>query len=94
MSGDAKALKIYEAHVLKDALARLAKRFDLKSTPLSGAEVQTLNKRTREAMWSTRKKERLAHYKAHLSTLRGEEPVRALAAALQEIHNEIGYEEK
>ena len=43
---------------------------------------------------SEEKKERLARYKAHLSRLYGEQRVGPVWAALEEINNEIGYEEK
>src|SRR5262245_33111139 len=89
--------KIYEARVVSDSLARLAKRFDLKTLPFSEEELQTLAKRAREsflAFRSEEKKERLAGYKAHLADLYGEERVGPVWAALEEINNEIGYEEK
>lgn len=41
--------KIYEARVLADCLARLAKRFDLATLPFSGEELQTLAKRARQS---------------------------------------------
>ena len=94
MSWKAEARKIYEARVVADALARLAKRFDLKSLPLSNQELQTLARRAREAFSSERKKERLDKYKAHLSSRYGDERVGPIAAALRKINNEIGYEEK
>jgi hypothetical protein len=56
-----------------------------------------LAKRAREsfrAFGSEEKKERLARYKAHLSGLYGEASVGPVWAALEEINNEIGYEEK
>jgi hypothetical protein len=97
MSWKAEHEKIYEARVVNDALGRLAKRFDLKTLPFSEEELQTLAKRAREsyrAFGSEEKKERLARYKAHLSTLYGEASVGPVWAALEEINNEIGYEEK
>jgi hypothetical protein len=97
MSWKAQHRKIYEARILTDSLARLAKRFDLTTLPFSDEELQILAKRAREsfrAYRSEEKKERLAKYKAHLSTLYGEECVAPVWAALQEINNEIGYEEK
>ena len=52
-------------------------------------------KRARESFYgSEEKKARLARYKAHLVTLHGEEKVGPVWAALVEINNEIGYEEK
>ena len=89
--------KAYEARVVTDSLVRLAKRFDLTTLPFSPDQLQTLAKRAREsfsAFGSEVKKERLARYKTHLSTLHGEAIVGAVWAALEEINNEIGYEEK
>jgi hypothetical protein len=97
MSWKAEANKIYEARVVADSLARLAKRFDLKTLPFSDGELQTLAKRAREsfrAFGSDEKKERLGRYKAHLSTIYGEACVGSVWAALEEVNNEIGYEEK
>ena len=42
MSWKTEARKIYETRVVADSLARLAKRFDLKSLPFSDEELQTL----------------------------------------------------
>jgi len=97
MSWKGKHHKIYEARVVSDALGRLAKRFDLKTLPFSDEELQTLAKRAREsfrAFGSEEKKERLGKYKAHLSSLYGEACVGPVWVALEEINNEIGYEEK
>ena len=97
MSWKAKDQRVYEARVVADSLARLAKRFDLTTLPFSNDELQTLAKRAREsfrAFGSEEKKERLARYKAHLSGLYGEASVEPVWAALEEINNEIGYEEK
>lgn len=97
MSWKAQDQKIYEARVVTDSLARLAKRFDLTTIPLTDEELRTLAKRAREsfrAFGSEEKKERLARYKAHLSRLYGERSVGPVWAALEEINNEIGYEEK
>jgi len=97
MSWEAEASKIYEARVVTDSLARLAKRFELKTLPFSDDELQALAKRAREsfnAFRSEEKKERLGRYKAHLSTLYGETCVGPVWAALEEINNEIGYDEK
>jgi hypothetical protein len=97
MSWKAEHHKIYEGRVVADSLARLAKRFDLKTLPFSDEELQTLAKRAREsfrAFGSEEKKERLGRYRAHLSTLYGETCVGPVWAALEEINNEIGYEEK
>jgi hypothetical protein len=97
MSGKAERQKIYEARVVTDSLARLAKRFDLAALPFSGEELQTLATRAREsfrAYGSDEKQQRLAGYKTHLAGLYGEERVGPVWAALVEINNEIGYEEK
>ena len=94
MSWKAKARRVYEARVVADSLARLAKRCDLKSLPFSDEELQTLATRARESFRSEKKRERLDRYKAHLSSLHGEEHVATISAALQDINNAIGYEEK
>ena len=97
MSWKSQHRKIYEAQVVADSLARLAKRLDVTTLPLSDEELQTLAKRAREsfrAFGSDEKKERLAKYKAHLSSLYGEQSIGPVWAALEEINNEIGYEEK
>jgi hypothetical protein len=97
MSWKAEASKIYEARVVAGSLARLAKRFDLTTLPFSKEELQTLAERSREsfrAFRSEEKKERLSRYKTHLSTLYGEACVGPVWAALEQINNEIGYEEK
>jgi hypothetical protein len=97
MSWKARDEKIYEARVVADSLARLAKRFDVTELPFSGEELHTLAKRARESFLAYRsdeKKKRLARYKARLSSLHGEEIVGPVWAALEEINNEIGYEEK
>jgi hypothetical protein len=46
------------------------------------------------AFGSEEKKERLGRYKVHLSSLYGEACVGPVWAALEEINNEIGYQEK
>jgi len=95
MGWKAEANKIYEEGVVKDSLARLAKRFDLSQVPFSEVELHTLAKRAREAfMSSERKKERLERYKVHLSKIYGPEVVQAISAVFTAINNEIGYEEK
>ena len=87
--------KIYEARVVEDALARLARRLDLGALPLSKEELHTLARRARQSfMGSQKKKEWLERYKVHLSATHGDEIVRTVAAALEKINNEIGYEEK
>ena len=94
MSSKAEARKVYEARVVADSLARLAERADLKRLPFSEAELQTLATRARESFRSERKAGRLDAYKAHLAIMYGEEHVSTIAAALEDINNEIGYEEK
>jgi hypothetical protein len=97
MSRKAEASRVYEARVVTDALGRLAERFELKALPFSNDELQTLAKRAREsfrAFRSEEKRERLGRYKAHLSTLYGEACVGPVWTALEQINNEIGYEEK
>jgi hypothetical protein len=94
MSWKTEARKTYETRVVADSLARLAKRFDLKSLPFSDEELQTLATRARESFRSERKRERLDRYKAHLSAQYGEECVATISVALQDINNAIGHEEK
>ena len=93
MSWKAEANKIYEEGVLNDALTRLAARLDIKSLPLTDVELRTLARRFREAFYK-RSKERLERYKAHLARTYGDEVISNVAAALEAINNEIGYEEK
>lgn len=97
MSWKAEHEKIYEARVVADALARLAKHFDLATLPFSAGELQTLATRARQsfrAYGSDEKQQRLAGYRMHLAGLYGEESVGPVWTALVEINNEIGYEEK
>ena len=95
MGWKAEAHKIYEARVVDDALARLAKKIDVGALPLSKEELRTLAKRARQALHGSPKtKERFERYQTHLSATHGEEVVRTVSAALVEINNAIGYEEK
>src|SRR6476646_6291163 len=97
MSWKARDQKIYEARVVAESLARLAKRRDLTTIPFSDEELQPLARRAREsfrACGSEEKKERLARYKTHLASLYGGQIVESVWAALEETNNEIGYEEK
>jgi len=95
MSWKSKANKIYEDGVLNDALARLAKRLDVKGLPFSDVELKTLARRHRESVWnSVKKRERLDRYKAHLAKTYGTDVVSRVSSVLEEINNEIGYEEK
>jgi hypothetical protein len=94
---DARQRKIYEERVVADSLVRLAKRFDLATLPFSEEELHTLARRAREwfrAFGSEEKRERIARYKVHLSALHGETRVQLVWAALEQINNEIGYEQK
>jgi hypothetical protein len=95
MSWKTEAHRIYEERVVNDSLARLAQRLDLKGLPFSDEELKTLAKRSRESFRNPEKKgERLARYKAHLAKNHGADVVANISAALEEINNEIGYEEK
>jgi hypothetical protein len=95
MSWKTEAHRIYEERVVNDSLARLAQRLDLKGLPFSDEELKTLAKRSRESFRNPEKKgERLARYKAHLAKIHGADVVANISAALEEINNEIGYEEK
>jgi hypothetical protein len=95
MSWKTEAHRIYEERVVNDSLARLAQRLDLKGLPFSDEELKTLAKRSRESFRNPEKKgERLARYKAHLAKNHGADVVANISVALEEINNEIGYEEK
>ena len=95
MSRDSDSNRIYEERVVIDSLARLVKRLDVKNLPYSAEELHTLARRHRESFYgSEKKRERLARYKAHLVATHGADVVEAISAALVEINNEIGYEEK
>jgi hypothetical protein len=97
MSWKAEHHKVYETRVVTDSLARLAKRFDFATLPFTSEELQTLATRAREsfrAHASEEEQQRLAGYRTHLAGLYGEERVGPVWAALVEINNEIGYEEK
>ena len=95
MSQEAKARRVYERRILEDAVGRLAKVIDLGSLPLSEAELHTFQKRTRAAIFgSPRRKAHLARYKAHLATVYDSQSVERLARHLEEINNQIAWEEK
>ena len=95
MSWKAKADRIYEERVVNDSLARLADRLDLKGLRFSDEELKTLAKRSREAFRNPGKcQERLAKYKAHLAKSYEPDLVASVTAVLEDINNEIGYEEK
>lgn len=95
MSWKSESNRIYEERVVSDSLARLGERIDVKALPFSDQELKTLAKRSRESFYgSEKKRERLARYKAHLAKSHGAKVVEEVAAALVEINNAIGYEEK
>ena len=87
--------RIYEERVVVDSLARLVSRVDVPGLPFSRDELLNLARRFREAFYgSETRKARLARYQAHLSKTHGTEVVEVVSAALVEINNEIGWEEK
>jgi hypothetical protein len=89
------AHKIYEARVLEDCLSRLMQKLAVTELPFSKDELHTLAKRARESFRNgEKKKERLDRYKTHLSKIYGTGIVETVSATLEEINNEIGYEEK
>jgi hypothetical protein len=95
VSQEARARRAYERRILEDAVSRLAKIIDLGSLPLSEAELHTFQKRTRAAIFgSPRRKEQLARYKAHLATAYDAQSIERLARHLEEINNQIAWEEK
>ena len=95
MSWKAEAKRAYEERVVNDSLARLAERLDLRGLPFSQEELKTLARRSRESFRDPEKTgERLARYKAHLAKNYGTDLVAKISAALEDINNEIGYEEK
>ena len=95
MSWKTEARKIYEERVVNDALARLAQRLELKGLPLSHEELKTLARRFRESFTNPeRRRGRLDRYKAHLAKIHGADVISNVSAALEEINNAIGYEEK
>src|SRR5262249_39587674 len=97
MSWKSRTHKTYEARVVDDSLARLASRCDIKSLPFSEDELRTLARRARQfskAYGSEEKRTRLAKYKTYLCARYGDAPVESVWAALEQINNEIGYEEK
>ncbi len=95
MSREAQARKVYEARVVKDALARLAERIDMNDVPFSDLQLKTLATRCRDAFRNPEKnKERLVKYKAHLAKDYGAEVVERVALELADINDTMGYEEK
>ena len=95
MSQESRSNRIYEQRIVIDSLARLVKRLDVGSLPLSGEELHNLAKRHRESVHGAeRKLDRLTRYKAHLAKSHGADVIEAVSAALEEINNEIAWEEK
>lgn len=95
MSREAQARKVYEARMVKDALARLAERIDMNDVPFSDLQLKTLATRCRDAFRNPEKnKERLVKYKAHLAKDYGAEVVERVALELADINDTMGYEEK
>ena len=93
VSSESRANRIYEDRVVKDSLARLSA--SLTDIPFTHEELHTLAKRARQAFYgSEKKKERLVRYKAHLSRIYGDATVAPVFSKLEEINNQIGYEEK
>ena len=94
MSWKAEARRIYENRIIDDVLSRL-RGFELKDIPLSQSELRTLAVRTRQAIFgSPLKKQRLERYKQHLVKTYGADVISRLSLALEEINNQIAYEEK
>ena len=92
---EARARKIYEERVVRDSLARLAGRLDLRALPFSDEELTTLARRSREAFGRPKAgKARLERCMAQLVKRYGTPPVTRVVNALDAINNEVGYEEK
>jgi len=90
----AEGRRIYENRVIDDALGRL-RGTGLKDIPLSQSELRTLAVRTRQAIFgSPLKKQRLERYKQHLAKNYGPDVISRLSITLEEINNQIAYEEK
>jgi hypothetical protein len=95
MSWKSEAHRIYEERVINDALTRLAEQLDVGRLPFSPEELKTLAKRSRESFRNSAKGgERLARYIAHLARAYDADLVAKVATALEDINNQIGYEEK
>lgn len=94
MGREAEARRIYEDRVIDDALARLA-AVGRMGMPLSESELRTLAVRTRQAIFGAPlKRQRLERYKQHLARDYGPDVISRLSATLEEINNQIAYEEK
>jgi hypothetical protein len=91
---EAEARRIYENRVIDDALRRLS-GVGLMEMPLSESELRTLAVRIRQAIFGAPlKRQRLERYKQHLARTYGPDVIARLATALEEINNQIAYEEK
>jgi len=94
VSWKAEARRIYENRIIDDALGRL-RGAGLKDIPLSQSELRTLAVRTRQAIFgSPLKRQRLERYKQHLAKNYGPDEISRLSLTLEEINNQIAYEEK
>ena len=94
MGREATARRIYENRVIDDALIRLT-GVGPKDIPLSQSELRTLAVRTRQAIFgSPLKRQRLERYKQHLAKNYGPDAISRLSLILEEINNQIAYEEK
>jgi hypothetical protein len=94
VSWKGEARRIYENRIIDDALRRL-RAAGLNDTPLSESELRTLAVRTRQAIFgSPLKKQRLERYKQHLAKTHGPDVISRLSLTLEEINNQIAYEEK
>ncbi len=94
MSWKAEARRIYENRIIDDALGRL-RGAALKDVPLSQSELRTLAVRTRQAIFgSPLKRQRLERYRQHLAKNYGPDVISRLSLTLEEINNQIAYEEK
>lgn len=95
MSWKTASHKTYEQRVVNDSIARLGERVDVKGLPFSDQELKTLAKRSRESFRHPEKKrEQLVRHKAYLAKSYGADLVEEVSAALEEISNAIGHEEK
>jgi hypothetical protein len=94
VSWKAEARRIYENRIIDDALGRL-RGAALKDVPLSQSELRTLAVRTRQAIFgSPLKRQRLERYRQHLAKNYGPDVISRLSLTLEEINNQIAYEEK
>jgi hypothetical protein len=90
----AEARRIYENRIIDDALGRL-RGAGLNHISLSQSELRTLAIRTRQAIFgSPLKRQRLEKYNQHLAKNYGPDVISRLSLTLEEINNQIAYEEK